>query len=344
MTDKMTVAIAAGGTAGHINPALALAEELRDRGHHVVFVGQSRKLEGRLVPEAGFDFVPITVTGFDRSRPWTALTSLWRVNKAKRALASHFSKVGKPDAAIGFGAYVEVPLLGWCKGAGVPYLLHEQNSVPGLANKMMNSHAARVCISVPAARSVFEREGDPDHVLMTGNPVRRSVIEGDRARGRKALGVPEDATLLLVFGGSLGAQHLNERVASLKNELLSRKNLYVLHSTGADGFEETERALALTPEEAKRYRAEIAALAVPSVLVPYPHATADHQTTNARYLVDAGAGVLCADADIDGSAFADELLHLVDDAAARDAMRQAARGLAQDRAAALLADAVEGLR
>ena len=216
---------------------------------------------------------------------------------------------------------------------------------------MMNSHAARVCISVPAARSVFEREGDPDHVLMTGNPVRRSVIEGDRARGRKALGVPEDATLLLVFGGSLGAQHLNERVVSLKNELLSRKNL--------------------TPEEAKRYRvqpyidnmgdmlaaadlvlsrsgassvAEIAALAVPSVLVPYPHATADHQTTNARYLVDAGAGVLCADADIDGSAFADELLHLVDDAAARDAIRQAARGLAQDRAAALLADAVEGLR
>ena len=206
---------------------------------------------------------------------------------------------------------------------------------------------------------------------MTGNPVRRSVIEGDRARGRKALGVPEDATLLLVFGGSLGAQHLNERVVSLKNELLSRKNLYVLHSTGADGFEETERALALAPEEAKRYRvqpyidnmgdmlaaadlvlsrsgassvAEIAALAVPSVLVPYPHATADHQTTNARYLVDAGAGVLCADADIDGSSFADELLHLVDDAAARDAMRQAARGLAQDRAAALLADAVEGLR
>lgn len=371
MTDKMTVAIAAGGTAGHINPALALAEELRDRGHHVVFVGQSRKLEGRLVPEAGFDFVPITVTGFDRSRPWTALTSLWRVNKAKRALARHFSKVGKPDAAIGFGAYVEVPLLGWCKGAGVPYLLHEQNSVPGLANKMMNSHAARVCISVPAARAVFEREGDPDHVLMTGNPVRRSVIEGDRARGRKTLGVPEDATLLLVFGGSLGAQHLNERVASLKSELLTRENLYILHSTGADGFEETERALALTPEEAKRYRvqpyidnmgdmlaaadlvlsrsgassvAEIAALAVPSVLVPYPHATADHQTTNARYLVDAGAGVLCADADIDAPAFADELLHLIDDAAARDAMRQAARGLAQDRTAALLADAVEGLR
>ena len=129
--------------------------------------------------------------------------------------------------------------------------------------------------------------------------------------------------------------------------------------------------MALTPDETKHYRvqpyidnmgdmlaaadlvlsrsgassvAEIAALAVPSVLVPYPHATADHQTTNARYLVDAGAGVLCADADIDAPAFAEELLHLVDDAAVRGAMRQAARGLAQDRAAALLADAVEGLR
>ena len=90
MTDKMTVAIAAGGTAGHINPALALAEELRDRGHHVVFVGQSRKLEGRLVPEAGFDFVPITVTGFDRSRPWTALTSLGFVDAPQRGAGSAF--------------------------------------------------------------------------------------------------------------------------------------------------------------------------------------------------------------------------------------------------------------
>ena len=132
----------------------------------------------------------------------------------------------------------------------------------------------------------------------------------------------------------------------------------MLHSTGADGFEETERALALTPEEAKRYRvqpyidnmgdmlaaADLVLSRSGASSVAEVAALADHQTTNARYLVDAGAGVLCADADIDGSAFADELLHLVDDAAARDAMRQAARGLAQDRAAALLADAVEGLR
>ena len=208
-------------------------------------------------------------------------------------------------------------------------------------------------------------------MVLTGNPVRRSVIDGDRARGRAALGVPEDAALLLVFGGSLGAKHLNERVAALKSVLLSRENVYVLHSTGADGYEETVSALALTDEESRRYRvqpyiddmgdmlaaadlvlsrsgassvAEIAALSVPSVLVPYPLATADHQTTNARYLVDAGAAIMCADADIDGEAFERDLLHLVDDADARAKMHEAARGLAQDRAAAALADAVEGLR
>ncbi|MFR2627864.1 MAG: UDP-N-acetylglucosamine--N-acetylmuramyl-(pentapeptide) pyrophosphoryl-undecaprenol N-acetylglucosamine transferase [Collinsella sp.] len=134
MTDKMTVAIAAGGTAGHINPALALAEELRDRGHHVVFVGQSRKLEGRLVPR------PDSILRPSRSRASIAPS----LDGADLAVARQqgeacacpsLLKVGKPDAAIGFGAYVEVPLLGWCKGAGVPYLLHEQNSVPGLANR-----------------------------------------------------------------------------------------------------------------------------------------------------------------------------------------------------------------
>lgn len=366
----MRIAIAAGGTAGHINPALALAEELRDRGHEVTFYGRPSKLEGTLVPQAGFELVPVEVTGFDRSRPWTAVSSLARVASAKRALAKRFAAQGAPDAAIGFGAYVEVPLLGWCKSAHVPYLLHEQNSVPGLANKMMSAHASRVCISVPAARSVFEREGDPDHVVLTGNPVRRSVIAGDRARGREALGVPEDATMLLVFGGSLGARTLNEGMAALKERLLAVPGLYVVQSTGKEGYDAAASALALTDDEAARWRllpyidnmgdvlaaadlvlsragassiAEIAALGVPSVLVPYPFATADHQTTNAAYLVDAGAAVLFKDDEVAGTAFGDKLLELVSAPAERDALGAAAAGLAKTPAASLLADQVESV-
>ncbi len=367
MSETRTVCIAAGGTAGHINPALALAEELRDRGCRVVFVGQEHKLEGRLVPEAGFELVPITVTGLDRARPWTAL---WRVRRAQSRLARHFAETGRPDVAIGFGAYVEVPLLNWCRGARVPYLLHEQNSVPGLANKMMSAHAARVCISVPAAEDAFKRENDPAHVRLTGNPVRKSILAGDRERGRAALGIPADATLLLVFGGSLGAQHINEEMVRLRDRLLAIDNLYVVHSTGADGFDETAAALALDEKASERYRlcpyienmgdmlaasdlvlsrsgassvAEIAALAVPSVLVPYPFATADHQTTNARFLTDASAAVLFKDDELTSEGFESELLSLVQDPVRRERMRGAAEGLGQDRAAAALADEVLSL-
>lgn len=374
MTAKLNVAIAAGGTAGHVNPALALAEELRRRGHAVRFFGETRRLEGTLVPEAGFDFFPVRVSGFDRSRPWTILTALAHISREEGRLVKSFRSDDalRPDVAIGFGAYVELPLVRAARRLGIPVALHEQNSVPGLANKRSARHASLIAIAQPAVAPVFERAGAaPNAIRLTGNPVRSSVLAGDRARGRAALGAGEGETILLVFGGSLGAAHLNERLASLKSALLAIPGLRVVHSTGAAGFEEARSALALTDDEAARWDvrpyitemgdalaaadlvlsrsgassiAEIAALAAPSVLVPYPHATADHQTTNARFLVDAGAAVMFADADIDGGDFERELIGLLADAGRRDAMRAAAHGLAADRAAEKLADEIEALR
>ena len=366
---KLEVAIAAGGTAGHVNPALALAEEMSSRGHHVTFYGQPTRLEARLVPEAGFDFVPISVLGFDRSRPWTLLTALRKVRHARSALGRRFAREGAPDVAVGFGAYVELPLLQWCSSKGVPVVIHEQNSVPGLANKASAKGASAVCVAFPAAERVFEPlVGSSTEIALTGNPVRRSVIDADASAGRDSLGIPEGALLLLVFGGSLGAAHLNSAVARLKGELLGREDLCVVHSTGADGYDSAVRELGLTPEEEGRYKvvpyisnmgdvlaaadlvvsragassvAEISALAVPSILVPYPFATADHQTTNAHYLVDCGAARLVPDEALDDEGFASTLLGLLDDGDARLAMRDAARGLSQDKAAAALADRVE---
>lgn len=373
MADRMRIAIAAGGTAGHVNPALALAECLRDRGHEVRFFGEERRLEGRLVPEAGFDFFPVNVTGFDRQRPWTLVTALGHLAHEERHIARAFraEPALKPDVAIGFGAYVELPLLRAAKRLKIPIALHEQNSVPGLANKQSARDAALIAIGHPSVADVFRRAGAREGVIhFTGNPVRRQVLEGSRVRGRTALAVPEDGTLLVVFGGSLGAHHLNTRMASLKRDLLAIPGLHVLHATGADDLEATREALALTPTEAARYRvqgyiddmgdvlaaadlvlsragassiAEIAALAVPAVLVPYPFATADHQTTNAHTLVDAGAAVMFADADIDSPAFADELLGLLRDPARRARMREASAGLGQAQAAERLADELERL-
>ena len=373
MAAHMKIAIAAGGTAGHVNPALALAEELRSRGHDVRFYGESRRLEGKLVPQAGFPFTPVHVTGFDRSRPWTLLAALAHLAREEGRLVRDFKRdpALKPDVVIGFGAYIELPLVRAAAKLGIPYALHEQNSVPGLANKESAKGASLIAIAQPSVAAVFEKHGaDPHAITFTGNPVRASILAGDRARGRAELGVPNDATLLVVFGGSLGAHHLNARMASLKARLLEVEGLHVLHSTGADDYDDTVAALALTPQEAERYQvrpyiddmgdvlaaadcvlsragassiAEIAALAVPALLVQYPFATADHQTTNARYLVDAGAALLCPDAQIDGEDFANTLLDLVRDGARRAQMHAAAKGLGQDRAAQTLADALEAL-
>lgn len=369
MSNKLEVAIAAGGTAGHINPALALAEELADRGHHVTFYGQHHKLEGTLVPEAGYDFSEITVTGFDRSRPWTLLSALHRMRAAKKVLARRFAEKGSPDVAIGFGAYVEMPLLDWCRANSVPYVIHEQNSVPGLANKTCARNATTVCVSFPSALGSFEGGVSPKTSLMvSGNPVRRSVINASRDHGRKAFGIGDDEVMLLVFGGSLGARHLNEALVGLKDELLERPRLHVVHSTGNELFDEVREALTLQDAETARWDvmpyisnmgealaaadlvisragassiAEIAALAVPSVLVPYPLATADHQTTNARYLADVDAARLVPDDELESPVFGKTVFELLDDTEKRDHMRGAARSLAQDRAASTLANQVE---
>ena len=368
MVRACEVALAAGGTAGHINPALALADELSCRGHHVTFFGQTRRLEGTLVPSAGYDFVNIQVTGFDRARPWTLATALWHMHQAKVELDRVFAERGRPDVACGFGAYVEMPLLEWCRKNQVPYLIHEQNSVPGLANKTCAKGAATVCVSMPGARPAFEGHMGEGRLTVTGNPVRRQVVEASREAGRASFGIAEYETMLLVFGGSLGARHVNDAIAAMKAELIARPDLRIVHSCGKELFDEVVAELALSEEEARRWQvapyinnmgealaaadvvvsragassiAEIAALSVPSVLVPYPLATADHQTTNARYLTDAGGAILVPDDELDTPAFRDAVLGLVDDADRRRQMREALLAMEQAHAAEALADEVE---
>lgn len=363
------IAIAAGGTAGHINPAIALAQELRERGHEVRFYGTERGMESRLVPQEGFAFEGLDVSGFDRSRPWTAVSAFFKMRSARRHVLDEFDRGDRPAAAVGFGAYVCFPLADAAAARGIPLVLHEQNSVPGMANKALAKRASVLALTYPSSEALFAgRTGRGTKVVALGNPVRRSILDATREQGRAALGLPADATVLLVFGGSLGARHLNRALAALKERILAHEGTYVLHAAGAKDHEEALAALGLTEGEKARWRvmpyiddmasclaaadlvvsrsgassvAEIAARCVPSVLVPYPHATADHQTTNARLLSDAGGAVVVADDRIDGEEFARTVLGLLSDPSRRAAMAAALEGLGQAGAASRLADAVE---
>ncbi len=362
----MLAVLSGGGTAGHINPALALAEILQERGVDVRYAGTPNGVEARLVKEAGIPFTPFEASGFNRNHPTTIFKGVGLIQKSTIAAKRWFKEI-KPDVVVAFGGYVCIPVGRAATATGVPLVVHEQNSVMGMANKFLSKKAAAVCLTYDHASSAVD---DKSKITVTGNPVRRQVFASTREQGRELLEIPQDARMLLVTGGSLGARHLNQAMAALKDELLSRDDLYVVHVTGPKELDSVTEAMALTPEQAKRWRlvgytnqmgacmaatdaivsragatslAEISARGIPAVLVPFPFATEDHQTTNARAYVDAGCAYMIADADVETPEFAELVQRLVDDADVRASMTEAAKAQKTADAAVTLADIVMGV-
>ena len=361
----MLAVLSGGGTAGHINPAIALSEELADRGWDVRFAGTPTGVEARLVEQAGIPFTPFEAQVFDRAHLLTLPKALAKIQKSTKLARAWFDEV-RPDVVVGFGGYVCIPVARAAEQRGIPVVVHEQNSVMGMANKYLAKRAAAVCLTYERAAEALSGDAR-SRATVTGNPVRRSVFDATRAEGRAVFGVPEDALMLLVTGGSLGARHLNQAVVARKELLLSHPNLHVVHVTGPKELDAVTEALSLSPDEARHWHlhgftdrmgaamaaadaivsragatslAEISARALPALLVPFPHATEDHQTMNARACVGAGAAFMVADADVEGPEFERHLLSLVGDEGVRERMAAAARAQKTRDAAALLADAV----
>lgn len=361
----MLVVLSGGGTAGHINPALALAEVLAARGHEVRFAGTPSGVEAKLVPAAGIPFEPFEASGFNRRHPLTLPKSVLKIQRSTKAAARWFDQI-EPDVVVGFGGYVCIPVARAAEQRGIPVVVHEQNSVMGMANKYLARRAAAVCLTYEHAAEAL---ADKSRVVVTGNPVRAAVFSATRQEGRAAFDVPDDARLLLVTGGSLGARHLNQAIAALKDELLAYPDLHIIQVTGPKELDAVTEALALTPDQARRWQllgftdkmglamaaadavvsragatslAEISARHLPALLVPFPFATEDHQTMNARSCVEAGAAFMVPDAEVEGPQFAEKLRTLIEDADVRARMTEAARAQKTRDAAALLADAVEG--
>ncbi len=362
-----TVVIAGGGTAGHVFPAIAVAQELRrlDPELEPVFVGVDDRLEATLVPEAGFRLHHIEAAAIPRRLSPRLVTVPFALRRSVRRCAE-ILREERAGAVVTFGGYVSFPVARAAWREQLPLIVHEQNAVPGLANRVAARWADTVAVTFPGSADRFRY---PERTAVTGDPVREDVrgLDRDSARAdaRRRLGLAPDCPTLLVFGGSQGARRINEAIvdAHARWELA---DLQVLHAAGRAAYDDTARAWAAAREErtgpavqvvpfiddmAEAYAAadlvvcragatsiaELTVLGLPSVLVPYPHATADHQAANAAALAAIGGARVVVDADLDGAALVAAAQPLLRDAQACATMARAARAFGRPDAAANLA-------
>jgi UDP-N-acetylglucosamine--N-acetylmuramyl-(pentapeptide) pyrophosphoryl-undecaprenol N-acetylglucosamine transferase len=339
-----TIVIAAGGTAGHVVPALAVADALRAEGAQVVFVGGERA-ERTLVPQAGYPLEPISVEGLSRSNPLKAARAAAKAAGAVGAAARILRRV-KPGAVMGGGGYVAGPVGLAAVARRTPLVLTEADSHLGLANRMLAPLARRVCLGFPIAG----REGS--RYVHTGRPVPPPAT--DRAAARERFGIPDGEDCVLVFGGSLGARSINEAAI----EAFAGAPYRVIHAAGTrdfaalrdrvpgdrydlrdyiDDFGEALLASDLCVARAGGSIFEIAAHGRPAILVPYPHAAGDHQAANARWMERAGAAVVVEDRDLTPERLRATVGALFSDRERLEAMGRASAGLARPDAAQRIA-------
>ena len=339
--------IAAGGTAGHVVPALAVADALRAKGAEVVFVG-GRRAEASLVPDAGYPFHSLDVAGLDRRNPLRAARALALALRAGGRARRLLRRV-EADGVLGAGGYVAGPVGLAGRSLRLPLALMEADSHLGITNRLLAPLAERVFLSFP-----LPDRGAGKYVL-TGRPVPAGTVGADRAAARERFGIEPDEQCLLVFGGSLGARRLNEAALDAFG---AASPCAVLHACGRRDYETLDRRLAglgrpshyhlhpyiepfadaLAASDLAAARAggsvfELAAAGLPAILVPYPHATADHQARNARYMEEAGAALVLPDAELDGPRLAREVAGLLGAPERARAMAKAARAAARPDAA-----------
>jgi UDP-N-acetylglucosamine--N-acetylmuramyl-(pentapeptide) pyrophosphoryl-undecaprenol N-acetylglucosamine transferase len=308
VSSRIVCVIAAGGTAGHVRPALAVAEALRDRAVSVTFAGTPDRVESRLVPEAGFALDTFPVSGFPRTLGVPLVRALWR---AALAPWRCFRILGRrrPDVVLGAGGFVAGPMVLAARLRGVPAVLTEADAHLGLANRLAAPFARRVFLAydIPGRRAPKYR--------VVGRPVPKAHLGASREEGRRRFGIELDVPLVAVYGALAGARSLNEMaVAAWGNEgpavihlsgerdfealrdRVSRPDYVLLPHT--DHFGEVLAAADLVVSRAGGTVWELAAAGTPAVLVPYPHATADHQTLNARHFERGGGAVVVPDREV----------------------------------------------
>lgn len=366
--------IAGGGTGGHIYPGLAVAEEWVRNGGTAAFAGVPGNLEERLIPQAGYPFLPVEVHGLTRGRSRAARLQLLRALGLLATLAPLRQAMGiireyKPDVVLGTGGYVSGPVLLAARLSGVPTMILQLDARPGLANQIAGLFVTRIAASLPESVGCFRRRS---RVLVLGAPVRPAIISATRLEGRSALGLPTDRQTTLVFGGSLGSRAINEAVVGALR-LLGQDPAWaasrgVIHVTGRSN------PISLPPEEAETmglaYRsieycdempmalaasdvavcragaitvAELTARGLPAILIPWAGAADNHQEANARALERHGAARVILDRDLSAQALATMIREILDDPAQLRRMAEASRAIGKPDATARISAELQRL-
>ena len=357
----MRLMIAGGGTGGHLFPGVAIAEELRARvpDATVRFVGTARGIEARVLPDLGWDLALIEVSGLKTVGVLGTIRGLFRLPRAlwqARRLVKQFA----PDAVIGVGGYASGPVVLMARLRGVPTAICEQNSIPGLTNKILGRVARAVFLSFEESKRFFK----PKKIVMSGNPVRRDLVQKLLAATPRA---PDDTVHVLVCGGSQGAIAVNELASHALASLAKTAKLSIVHQTGEKDLAATEQryvAAGVTAEcrafikdMAAAYQradlvigragattvAELAIAGKPAVFIPYPHAADNHQELNAREMAAAGAALMFRQSELTADKLADALRPLLV-ADKRTQMGAAMKALAKPAAAAAVIDWAAGQR
>jgi UDP-N-acetylglucosamine--N-acetylmuramyl-(pentapeptide) pyrophosphoryl-undecaprenol N-acetylglucosamine transferase len=356
--------IAAGGTAGHVVPALAVADALRAEGAHVEFIGAGRA-EAQLVPAAGFPLHTISTQGLSRTNPLRALRALLLAAVAVPRARALLRRL-EADAVMGGGGYVAGPVVLAALILRIPVVLTEADSHIGLTNRLLAPFVRRVCLAFPRSvggsratggrwRARIHRRGRPgghrsSRYRVTGRPI--PVPSHDPRTARARLGIGSDETCVVVFGGSLGARSINRAAV----DAFTGSAFHVLHISGRRDYrelaarelppgydlreylQEPDFADALAAADLAVARAggsvfEIAAHGLPAILVPYPHAAGDHQGANARWMSDAGAAIVIPDGELTAPRLARQVATLLADRSTMAAMASASSSLARPEAA-----------
>jgi len=323
----MRVLFTGGGTGGHVYPAVALAKNIISNGGEVLYVGTSKGLEAKIVPDAGIPFKTIELEGWQRKFSWQAVRAGFKALQGGTQ-AFNIIREFNPQLIVGTGGYVCGPVVLAGSFLKIPTIIHEQNALPGLTNKTLARLVNKIMITFADSEKYFPNR---NKVVLTGLPVREEIFKIDKKEAIEFFKLNSDKTTLLVSGGSRGAKSINSAMIDIYPELLKIPNLQIIHITGEQGYNQVVGQLAnkginmdktgniiLRPylyemeyglkaadlcigRAGATFIAEITAIGLPAVLIPYPFAAENHQEFNARSLVKQDGAIMILDKNLNGS-------------------------------------------